>query len=67
MVEELADHICRACIKAFAHGPLGLLKPFLVDISVSTFTPAPILSNNVLEYCQNEDEMHAISIGLSLQ
>jgi hypothetical protein len=67
MVEELADHICRAHVKAFACGPLGLLKPFLIDFSVSTFTPAPILSNNVLEYCQNKDKMHAISIGLSSQ
>jgi hypothetical protein len=47
--------------------PCGLLKPFLVNFSVSTFIPAPILSNNVLEYYQNEDEMHAISIGLSSQ
>jgi len=45
MVEELMDHIHRACIKAFTHGPLGLLKPHFVDFSVSMLAPAPILSN----------------------
>jgi len=47
MVKEPTDHIHRTCIKAFACGPLGLLKPHFVDFSISMLAPAPILSNRM--------------------
>ena len=42
-VEESPDHIYRAFVKALTHGLLCVIKPFLVNFPVLSFTPPPVL------------------------
>jgi len=42
-VEELPDHIYRACVKTFVRKLLCCIKPVFVNFPIPVFSPSPVL------------------------